>query len=121
MNTQPVILNQENKTALVCKLNDTFRRNVLDRRLGTLLLTAGVAALKHEDITNIIEEVQCFEDFNEDNDPYGEHDFGAFNYHGQKYFFKIDYYAKGTSQYSKDEANPDITNRVLTIMHASEY
>jgi hypothetical protein len=29
----------------------------------------------------------------EDNDPHGEHDFGAFEHEGQRIFWKIDYYA----------------------------
>ena len=60
-------------------------------------------------------------DFTEDNDPYGEHDFGSFDYKGNKIFFKIDYYDLNYEFMSKNPANPDITNRVLSIMLAEEY
>lgn len=36
-------------------------------------------------------------------------------------FFKIDYYDLNYEFMSKNPANPDITNRVLSIMLAEEY
>lgn len=36
--------------------------------------------------------VQEFDRFTEDNDPYGEHDFGSLEWHGEKVFWNIDYY-----------------------------
>ncbi len=65
--------------------------------------------------------VQRFANFNADNDPHGEHDFGAVEIAGQRVFFKIDYYDLELSYGSEDPANPDITRRVITIMLASEY
>lgn len=105
----------------VRELNDNFRRDILNRDLGTLILTAGVAALKDEIIALLVRDVQTFEDFSEGNDPYGEHDFGALNFRDIKYFWKIDYYRPGTRFHSKNKANPKITHRVLTIMRADEY
>ena len=55
------------------------------------------------------------------NDPYGEHDFGSFDYNGEKIYWKIDYYDKSYQYLSENPANPDITNRVLTVMLAEEY
>ena len=52
------------------------------------------------------------------NDPYGEHDFGSFDYKGQKIFWKIDYYDLNYEYMSENPADPTITNRVLTIMLA---
>ena len=51
----------------------------------------------------------------------GEHDFGAFDYQGQKIFWKFDYYDLNKQFYSEDPADPAQTCRVLTIMLASEY
>ena len=56
-----------------------------------------------------------------DNDPYGEHDFGAIEVGGRKYFWKIDYYDPTFSWHSEDPTDPDKTRRVLTIMRADEY
>jgi hypothetical protein len=108
-------------TARVRELNDNFRRDIFNRNLGTLIITAGVAAMKDEDRFALVREVQCFEDFNEGNDPYGEHEFGAIDFHKEKYFFKIDYYDKNNRFHSKNKASSLLTNRVLTIMQACEY
>jgi hypothetical protein len=65
--------------------------------------------------------VQSFAAFDADNDPHQQHDFGDFEIAGEKYFFKIDYYNNDMSAGSEDPADPDVTTRVLTIMHVSEY
>ncbi len=62
-----------------------------------------------------------FEDFTADNDPYGEHDFGAFQLGGEKLFWKIDYYDLALEMGSPDPADPAVTRRILTIMLAEEY
>ena len=59
--------------------------------------------------------------FLKDNDPHGEHDFGALEYLGQNLFWKIDYYAPDMLHGSEDPSDIAKTVRVLTIMLASEY
>ena len=68
----------------------------------------------------LIEAVRHFDDFTEDNDPYGEHDFGKLIVDGSDYFFKIDYYNKDKTCGSGDPSNPAITSRVMTIMKAED-
>ncbi len=63
--------------------------------------------------------VRTFSSFTEDNDPYGEHDFGSLAWYGQKVFWKIDYYDQSLAAWC-DPLSPDC-NRVLTIMRADEY
>ncbi|HUU46823.1 MAG TPA: DUF3768 domain-containing protein [Acidobacteriota bacterium] len=65
--------------------------------------------------------VAAFEAFTPDNDPHGEHDFGALDVQGKRVFFKADYYDLPMTAHSPDPANPAVTRRVLTIMLASEY
>ena len=60
-------------------------------------------------------------EFNGDDDPHGERDFGVFEHQGQKLFWKIDYYAHDMMHGSPDPADPAVTCRVLTVMLASEY
>jgi hypothetical protein len=62
--------------------------------------------------------VKTFEGFTEDNDPYREHDFGALELQGERYFWKIDYYDRSLRFGAED---PTETMRVLTLMHASEH
>ena len=62
-----------------------------------------------------------FDSFTEDNDPHGEHDFGAFDFKDERIFWKIDYYDAACEYGCEDPADPSKTTRVLTIMLASEY
>ncbi len=59
--------------------------------------------------------------FTPDNDPFGEHDFGAFEQNGERIVWKIDYYDLAMEFGSPDPADPYQTTRVLTIMLAGEY
>jgi hypothetical protein len=88
-------------------LNDAFRTTLTG---GRVMFTQGVAALGQED-----------EDFDADNDPYGEHDFGMIVARGHELLFKIDYYDRDLVHHSPDAADPSVTTRVLTIMLADEY
>lgn len=102
----------------IATLNDKFRRSFIN---GEVLLSAGIAAMSSEDKANIVSLVQNFNDFTEDNDPYKEHDFGSFDYKGEKILWKIDYYDLNNQYHSENPANPDITNRILTIMTVYEF
>ena len=98
--------------------NDNFRKHLSQ---GTLVLTQGIRSNTSEDIKEIITKVRTFDTFDENNDPYGEMDFGAFDYKGKRIFWKIDYYDQEFLYLSPDVSNPRVTNRVLTIMYAEEY
>ena len=62
-----------------------------------------------------------FNDWPEGNDPYGEHDFGAFDLFGEKLFFKIDYYHPDHDTHAPVPSSIELCRRVLTIMLAGEY
>ena len=98
--------------------NDNFRKHLSQ---GTLVLTQGIRSNTKEDLEAIITKVRTFDSFDENNDPYGERDFGAFDYKGKRIFWKIDYYDQKFLYLSPDVSNPRVTNRVLTIMYAEEY
>ena len=92
---------------------------------GQIVLTRGVADLSPAAKAIIMQRVQDFDVFTEDNDPYGDHAFGGFQFEigGNAYhiIWKIDLYDTEYSMGSGDPANPKVTRRVPTIMHASEY
>ena len=98
--------------------NDNFRKHLSQ---GTLVLTQGIRSNTPEDIKEIITKVRTFDTFDENNDPYNEHDFGAFDYKGKRIFWKIDNYDQKFLYLSPDVSNPRVTNKVLTIMYAEEY
>ena len=81
-------------------------------------VTRGVVAMG-DDAKEIFAKVRDFSDFNEDNDPYGEHGFGSLVLAGEKVFWKIDYYDEALKGWC-DPLSPDCTP-VLTIMRADEY
>ena len=54
------------------------------------MFTQGVAALGQEAQRQIIEALRRYDDFDADNDPYGEHDFGMIVAQGHELLFKID-------------------------------
>src|SRR5271167_4416795 len=87
------------------ELNDAFRKSH-DPRLGKVMLTAGVAGLSPEARAMAIETTKNFDAFNQDNDAYGEHDFGSFDVAGDTFFFKLDYYDRNFEFGSDDPADP---------------
>ena len=103
-------------TEKIRELNDQFRQTM---RGGRLMLTCGIAG--RNDTNAILDRVRQFNGFSEDNDPHGEHDFGAFDHAGDKIFWKIDYYDSELVQGSENAADSAVTTRVLTIMLANEY
>jgi hypothetical protein len=101
----------------IAKLNDQFRRS----SANDVYLTAGIATLPMAGQQAIVRLVRTFDAFTPENDPYGEHDFGSFEYLGQTIFWKIDCYDMKLEWGSSDSADPSVTRRVLTIMLAEEY
>ena len=106
------------KSKRVRELNDALRRTPLG---GHIMMTRGVEELGRELVGQLITLVRAYDHFNEDNDPYGEHEFGAFDHAGTKFFWKIDYYDPSLSFHSEDASDPSRTVRVLTLMRADEY
>lgn len=108
------------KTIRIRQLNDMLRKWPLPP-LGEMLITPGIMALTAKERVQVLHKVVEFDAFTEDNDPHGEHDFGAFDHAGTKYFWKIDYYDLKLEYHSPDPSDPAVTRRVLTVMQASEY
>ena len=77
------------------------------------MITPGVAALGQAAVARIIKTIAVYDDFCNANDPYEEHDFGAFEAEGHTIFFKIDLYEEPGVKSKNGEP-------VLTIMLADE-
>jgi len=130
----------QNNTSTDCnavrirELNDRLRKTFTG---GHICITGGIT--ERCDTKAILAAVQAFDAFNDANDPYREHDFGAIdvgelikigkhppieNQAGVEapiVFFKMDYYANGMQEGSSDPTDPAVTERVLTIFLAEEY
>jgi hypothetical protein len=105
-------------TTRIRDLNDALRTTFSG---GRVLMTSGVAALPESITAQVLQRVRSFNEFDGDNDPHGEHDFGAFEIENDRLFWKIDYYAPDMDGGSEDPSDPQKTTRVLTVMLAAEY
>lgn len=114
-----------NRLFTIRALNDALRARAglpfFGRSQDRILITQGIAALAPQDQIEIVAKVRAFEDFSDDNDPHGEHDFGSFEHGGETIFWKIDYYDAALEQGSEDPADAEETARVLTILLAFEW
>jgi|CXWL01.1.fsa_nt_gi hypothetical protein len=108
----------EARAAEIAARNDALRR---DRLGGHVVMTAAVAMLPPDILTAAIVAMRRFEAFTPDNDPYFEHDFGAFEHAGERFLFKIDTYADASLTYGAEDPLAPGVARVLTLMLASDY
>lgn len=102
----------------IARLNDAFRTTFQG---GKVAITKGVAALPETTRGRILAAVREFGAFTRDNDPHGEHDFGAVEVLGNRCFWKIDYYDRTLEFGSENPADPTVTTRALTVMLSDEY
>ena len=111
----------DNRAARIAGQNDLFRRS-FHPLMGRLSFTSGVVDLGPDAMVDVLRQVVMFDQFTEDNDPYGEHDFGVITYEKHKLFWKIDYYSDERMTFgSRDPSDPSQTFRLLTVMLAEEY
>ena len=109
--------------------NDLFRKNVLNRpqKHGVVNFTVGFVGLPVDIQQKAIKAIRNFSDFNGDNDPHKEHDFGSIQIEGHpKIFWKIDYYPDRSCENFPEgwgDAPDDflLAYRVMTVMLAEEY
>ncbi|WP_454762268.1 DUF3768 domain-containing protein [Caulobacter segnis] len=85
------------------------------------VITVGFRALAISQQEAAFAAVTNFADFPAGDDPYGERDFGAFDVEGVRLIWKIDYYDLDLCMASPDQADPAVTERVLTLMLSEEY
>jgi hypothetical protein len=112
-------LDEEFRRKRIRRLNDLVRHG--DLYHATVVVTQGLKSWGAAFVEKVAQAVIGFDAFSDDNDPHGEHDFGAIDVGDQKVFWKIDCFDLALSGQSPDPANRDVTHRVLTIMLASEY
>jgi hypothetical protein len=106
------------KAARIRELHNQLRQKAIG---GRILITRGIQALDANDVRVALLAVARFDDFTEDNDPWGEHDCATLTVDGHRLIFKIDYYDRDLAYHSPAASDPAVTERVLTVMLAEEY
>ena len=109
----------ETRTQTIRRLNDELRKGRSPN--SKIIITSGIQSLGAVAVAKLVRAIAAFDQFNEDNDPHSEHDFGALDFGGHRVFWKLDYYNESLERGSEDPANPDVTTRVMTVMLAEEY
>jgi hypothetical protein len=115
--------------AAIAVLNDAMRQNMDSAAPNIVTMTCGIIAIADSDRetsfakqAELLAIIKNYNDFPEENDRYGERDFGAFDWQGVRCNWKIDYFDRHNPQFgSPDPADPAVTCRVLTILTAGEY
>ena len=114
-------------TRKVADLNDQLRKDMFTGNMlkkhnlkNKIVLTPGIAGLNLIDKEKVFASVKYFGNFTKNNNPWGEKDFGSFNFKKETFNWKIDYYDNDMKYHSPDKTDPDKTVRVLTIMKAKE-
>jgi len=118
---------QDRIAAVIAEQNDRFRKTWgADFTVpGRIVMTRGVADLGYAEQAQIMQAVQQYNDFTEDNDPYGQHDFGVFTIQSQgkplKLYWKIDLYDRDYTYGAVMPTSLADTRRVLTVLFPSDY
>jgi hypothetical protein len=102
----------------IARLNDELRKTLTG---GRFMITRGVSAHPQCTPAALREALSRYDEFDPDNDPHGERDFGSFDVGSAELLWKIDYYDQELVYASPDPADPAVTVRVLTVMLAEEY
>ena len=102
----------------IARLNDTLRTTASG---GRIMVTKGVLSLSGFNNAALLAALAAYDQFDVDNDPHGERDFGDLELFGATLLFKIDYFDSGLEYGSSDPADPAVTTRVLTVMLETEY
>lgn len=113
-------MTDEERTRKIAELNDRLR-TTFSPDAGQVFMTRGIDALDEKTKAEVIAAVKMDTDFTEDNDPYGEHDYGTVQIAGRTYVWKIDYYDLRMKFMSPDPSDPAVTRRVLVLLLPSEW
>lgn len=112
-------------TARIRQLNDALRtaRDPIAALTmnGSLVITRSIVDRGPVFIARCVDAVRRFDDFDQHNDPWAEHDMAFLDADGERIFFKVDYYDRDLAHLSPDPADAGVTRRVLTIGLADDY
>lgn len=102
----------------IARLNDKLRITCFG---GHIMVTRSVSSLDGFNAAELMACLRSYDQFDIDNDPHGERDFGDLMLWGADLLWKIDAYDTSMKFGSPDPANERVTTRVMTVMLAAEY
>ena len=104
------------------ELNDRLRVHG-DQSIGKIVVHRHITALSGQEMMDIMKAVRTYNDWCEEKDPYGEHDYGSFEMNGETYIWKIEYYDPSYTYgvYESVRNNTKECKRLLTILPADQY
>ena len=73
------------RAARIRELNDQLRCKATG---GCIVMTRGIEALGADDVRSVLTAVATFNDFTDDNDPWGEHDCAVLTVQGRRIISK---------------------------------
>lgn len=116
-------LSEVERSSVIAALNDSLRTTFTG---GLIMLTVSVTALSEEVRAEVLRRVREFDRFDENNDPWKEHDMGMFKIGHTDFMWKIDYRDRAASEAGEesaadDPANPQKTLRILTVMMGDDW
>ena len=115
------------RSTIIANLNDIVRHNLTNSPNSKIQLSHAVEALPQAHIEAILENVKTFSSFTPENDPYGEHDYGRFEFQPTNQepigiIWKIDYLDRNNlNNGAEDPSDDQSTLRRLTIMCINEW
>ena len=118
---------QSQTRSVITQHNDMFRTSFgkCEGLKGQIVQTQGVAALGPIAGMIIAAKIMQYDSFTEDNDPYGEHDFGSVIIHEGgdpiTIWWKIDLYDANYEHGAEDPEDTERTARLMTILLPSEH
>jgi len=112
-------MTDEEKTARIRELNDQIRTTGIGN--GRVVAVGSLVMADEGLRSKAVTAMRAFTDFNLGDDPYGQHDFGAFTIEKRRFFFKIDYYDLAEEAGSEHPEDPTQTVRICSLMFAEDY
>ena len=113
-------MTEDEKTAKIRELNDDLRINGHVRN-GRVVAVGSIVQADAELRNKACAVMRQFKNFTPGDDPYGQHDFGAFTVDGERFMFKIDYYSLDEQHASEHPEDQNVTMRVLSLFFAEDY
>ena len=107
--------------ARIAEQNDAFRKQQAGGGQGKWVWTQSVDAEGQDFVLTCIAAVTDYDDFTEENDPFGTHEMGFMDVAGRKVWWKIDLYDRAYESGSSHPSSLADTRRVLTILFPSDY